>query len=645
MSNYYIYDLETYPNIFTFCGKFVGSDDIQLFEISDRKNEREQLLTHLSYLRNADAEMVGFNNINFDYNIIHELLINPYTFTYEKAFQISQQIITSFGYRNIKYTERLLPQVDIVKIMHFDNKAKMTSLKALQFAMRTHSLEDLPFDIRDLTHQEKDKLCTYNVHDVTETEAFFLKITDHVDMRREYLNDGILHGDVLNYNDVKIGVEYLLTRIGKNKCYSGGKPKQTFRTHVDLKDVVLPRIYFKSEIYDSVLTWFKTQHWTPKGSRAKLEIALAGLSFDFGIGGIHASADNKIFKTNDTHQIIDIDVASMYPSVAIANGFAPEHLGTIFLTVYKQIKEDRKRYPKGSSRNLAMKLAGNGAYGNFNNPYSPLYDPKCMLSITINGQLQLLQMVEYLTFIPDLEIIQANTDGVTFYINKKYEYLYKLWCSIWEDMTGLVLEEVKYTRMWIRDVNNYMAEYEDGKIKRKGAYWYPLNEKEYDGWWNKDFSNHASKIAAEKAMTHSWSIEQGIKLVTNSFDFMLRYKATGGAKVFIGTTKQLKTVRYYVSLSGEPMKKVSHPKGEIGQFKRKNKLQDDYFKEIMKEIGKDIWDERVHTKNKSKYIIVETSIQSGKLVKQCNIATDFNWSDLDWSYYIEEAKKLIIGSK
>jgi hypothetical protein len=32
-------------------------------------------------------------------------------------------------------------------------------------------------------------------------------------------------------------------------------------------------------------------------------------------------------------------------------------------------------------------------------------------------------------------------------------------------------------------------------------------------------------------------------------------------------------------------------------------------------------------------------------VKECNIATKFDWKDVDWKYYIEEAQKLIVGSK
>lgn len=212
-------------------------------------------------------------------------------------------------------------------------------------------------------------------------------------------------------------------------------------------------------------------------------------------------------------------------------------------------------------------------------------------------------------------------------------------------MTGLFLEEVPYKRMWIRDVNNYIAEKYNGELKSKGAYWYPRNEKEYEGWYNKDFSNLASIIAAEKAMTDSWPLEIAIRLITNPFDFMLRYKATGESKLYIGEDEQLKTVRYYVSKTGKPMKKIAPPKGEIGQFKRKNSLKDEFFEKVFKQIGKNVWDDRIHTKNKSKYVMAETSVQSGWLVKECNIASKFNWRDVDWSYYIEESKKLIIGNK
>ena len=652
MRRYYVYDLEVYPNIFNFCGKFTDSSEIFMFEISDRMNQRDELLVHLSYLRNLQVEMVGYNNLGYDYVLIHELMINPYLFDYNKAYQISQKIISAqnsgFNIKRIKLTERLIPQIDIFKVCHFDNRAKTTSLKALQFAMRSESLEDLPFDIRPLNNQEKDQLKSYNIHDVTETQKFFEKNEDLLKMRREYLESCTIQGDVLNYNDTKIGVEYFINKLGRHNCFIGGKPKQTFRECIDFSKIILPKIYFRTEAYRKLFSWFKEQnvYIKKKGQvNPKLKVNLEGLDFFFGIGGTHASAENKVFHSDEQYQIIDVDVKSMYPSIAIANRFAPEHLGETFVQVYKRVLADRKMYDKNTHQNAALKLASNGVYGNSNNPYSPFYDPQYTFSVTVNGQLQLMQLVELISLIPDTEFIQANTDGITVRVNKQYMHFFNLWTSEWETLTGLKLEHVNYRRMWIRDVNSYIAETMDGELKRKGAYWYPLSDKDYSGWWNKDFSNLASKKAAEKHMTHSWQVNTTIRLITDPFDFMLRYKATKSSKLFIGDVEQLKTVRYYVAHDGEPMKKISTPKGEIGQYKRASKLKDEYFDQIMKEIGKDAWNSRIHTKNKSKYVMTTTSVQAGWKVKQCNIASDFDWNSVDWNYYIEEANKIIIGSK
>lgn len=647
---YHTYDLESYPNIFTYCGKFSNSDQIYMFEISDRMNQINELLNFLNYLRNSGVEMVGFNSIGYDYFLIHELLTNPYTFTYQKAHQLTSTIIVGPGLKNISFWHRYIPQIDLFKLNHFDNAGRHVSLKALQFAMRSESVEDLPFDIRPLTDPEKDQLKTYNIHDVLETEKFLTICEGAIEQRREYITDGTLRGDVLNYSDVKIGMEYLMKRIGREKCYTGNKPNQTWRNCVHYKDVILPKIKFRTKQFKNVLEWFKAQTiYTRGGKFPKTEIKLADVDFIFGAGGVHASVERKIYQTTKTHEIIDIDVSGMYVAVGIANRFAPEHLGESFVNAYSQVKSDRSKYAKGTAKNKALKLAGNGAYGKSNSPFSWMYDPKYTFSVTVNGQLQLIQLVELLSLIPSLEIIQANTDGITIYMHKDYEHFFKFWCSIWEQMTGLELEEVKYKRMWIRDVNNYIAEKLDGSLKRKGAYWYPTCIEDYEGTgsgstWHKDFSNHASIIAAERAMTHSWPIESTIRLITDKFDFMHRYKTPKGATVYIGDQPQSKTVRYYVSTAGEPMKKIAKPKGEIGQFKRKNKISDKLFHDVMKEIGKDVWDERIHTKNKSKYQMNTTSIQSGYLIKNCNHIKDFNWLDVDWNYYIEEAKKLVIGN-
>lgn len=649
--NLYYYDLETYPNCFLFSGKFRGSSDVYTFEISDRMNQRNELLSHLSFVQNSQVHMIGFNTIGFDYHILHDLFINPYTFTAMHAHLLGSKIIQSQGFGGgrgsfyIPMKERIVPQIDLFKINHFDNVNKGTSLKALQFAMRSASVEDLPFAIRALTFEEMDELRAYNVHDVLETEVFGEKNLHLIQMRQELIDHGVLSGDVLNYSDVKIGTEYLIRKIGRAKCFvTGNKPKQTIRSIIDFKNIILPKIQFRSAAYNAVLEWFRDQTiYIGRDERPKLETNLANLQFHFGLGGVHASVEQRVFKTDETHVIKDIDVSGMYVAVAIANGFAPEHLGRDFSIAYKQLQADRAQHKKETSMNKVLKLAGNGVYGNSNNTYSCFYDPHYTYSVTVNGQLQLIQLVELLSTIPGLQIIQANTDGITAFVPRALEHFFHMWTCHWEMETGLKLEEMEYSDMWIRDVNNYVARKTNGEMKRKGAYWYPEKEKDYEGWWNKDYSNMSAQKAIEQVLIHGYQPIQVLRLMTNPFDFMLRYKATGQSKVYIGDKVQLKTVRYYVSTKGEPMKKIAPPTGEIGDFKRKNSISDAEFHKVLKEIPKGTWDERIHTKNKSKYAAVTTSVESGRLVRACNRASDFNWADVDWDYYANEVEKLKIG--
>ena len=465
MSEFYIYDLETLPNFFSFTGKIEGDDTIYTFELSDRKNQRNELLSHLSYLQNRGVIMVGYNNLGFDYPIIHDLLTSPHAFTYQRAAQICREIIDQQNYgkagaRTVWAKDRVIPQLDLMKINHFDNANKRTSLKSLQFAMRSESVEDLPYPFdQNLTHPQMDEMITYNVHDVTETEKFLGHCKPAIEMRQDLIQTDTISGDVLNFNDVKIGVEYLIKKIGRSKCFvKGSVPHQSIRGHIPFKDIILP-IEFKTEPFQKVHDWFlKQEVWIDSEAKPKLETTLAGLQFHFGLGGVHASVNNKVYKSNETHMVCDIDVAGMYVAVAISNGFYPEHLGQDFVTAYEQLQRDRKQYPKGTTMNAVLKLAGNGVYGNSNNKYSCFLDPKYTFSVTANGQLHLLKLIEHLSLIPGLEVIQANTDGVTVYMPRDIKYLFDMWCRDWEKEVKLVLEEVEYEGMWIADVNNYITE-------------------------------------------------------------------------------------------------------------------------------------------------------------------------------------------
>lgn len=651
MFKFYSFDIETYKAIFSFVGKFHGSDEKHVFEISRRRNDRDKLLSWLNYLQNAGVHMVGYNNLAFDYPIIHELMVNPYRFDHHRAYELSQTIISSQspfqrGGFTIKKTDRLIPQIDLLKINHFDNAARSTRLKDLEFALRMESVEDLPFDFHadDLTDEQMDKVLHYNGHDVDATDLFLARNIHLIEMRQELADAGVLFGDVLNFSDVKIGEQYLVNKIGRQHCYSGSKAKQTFRTVLQYKNLLLPQISFNEPPFQKVHQWFLEQSINVQsGTIPSLETQLAGIPFKFGGGGVHGSVHRQKFESNDEYLIRDVDVSGMYVAVGTVNAFAPEHLGEAFVRVYKQLKSDRAQYKKGTAMNATLKLAGNGVYGKSNDPYSPFYDPKYTFTVTTNGQLQLLMLVESLSLIPGLRIIQANTDGITAYVRRDTLAYFEMWQAAWEKTTGYQLESVDYKRMWIRDVNNYIAEYTDGKMKRKGTYFFPEKIEDYDGYWNKDYSMMAVQKAADFSMRYGIAPEQALRMITNPFDFMIREKAKGATRIFIGDVECQRTVRYYVSTKGAQMRKEAPAKGVPGQYKRKSGITDEFYRKVKSEIGPNAWDERIHTKNKSKYAETNvTNVQSGWKVRDCSRASEFNWDDLDYDYYVEEVKKILI---
>lgn len=638
-----VFDLETYPNIFTVCAYVEETNMVYIYEMSDRKDQRMELLNFLNWSMAQGYYFVGYNNIDFDYPILHNFLISPMTFTYKTASDLSQRIIVGQEKLTIWEKERRIPQIDLMAIHHLNNKARRTSLKSLQFAMRSETVEDLPFDIRALNDQEKDVLIQYNIHDVLETFKF-LKLSQHlIQMRKEIKDSKMIFGDVLNYSDVKVGYEYLVKEIGRQVCYNGSDVKQTMRYRVDLKDIILPKITFMSEDFDQVREKFTTLRWNKtEENDLAFNFKLKGFDYYFGIGGIHGSVESKYFEANETHEIIDLDVTSLYPSIGIVNRFYPEHLGESFVDKYANLKSKRQEHKKGTPLNAMFKLALNGAYGKSNDQYSAMYDPKYMLSITINGQLQLLQLAEVMSCVPGLEIIQINTDGITCKVpkdNKDFFECYKTW---WQAETGLELEEAHYAKLWIRDVNNYLGVHTNGKIKSKGAYWYPEKIEDYDGNWHKDMSAMIIPKAIRYVLIDGYSAEYVVKTMSDPFDFCLRYKTPSGSNVFVGDKLCSKTVRYYVSTDGARMYKRSKPKGELGGYKRKNGLTDSYYKEILSQIQPGTWDERIHTKAKTTYEIVETDIESKRLVTVCNDIKHFNFKNVDFDYYIKEVEKLTL---
>jgi hypothetical protein len=141
--------------------------------------------------------------------------------------------------------DQIFPQLDLLLLNHFDNKARMTSLKALEVAMKSPNVKDLPFPVgMVLNDAQKDELITYNIHDVRETTKFMMRCLSAIQFREELCQT---HGrNFMNHNDTKIGKDYFVMELEKNgiQCFNrdtnGRKldPRQTPRESICFADVI-----------------------------------------------------------------------------------------------------------------------------------------------------------------------------------------------------------------------------------------------------------------------------------------------------------------------------------------------------------------------------------------------------------------------
>jgi hypothetical protein len=617
MSNDYVFDIETYPNVFTLAVEHAEAPLHWMFEISDLRNDSRQIVEFLQFLKDTDSRMVGFNNLGFDYPVVHTLIRMGHSDAntlYQKAMAIinSQDEDGSRWMHLVKPTDQFVTQIDLFKIHHFDNRARSTSLKVLEFNMRSDSIEDLPFPVGTVLNPEQIKvLKEYNKHDVAQTKAFYHHTLDMIHFREELTRK--YQRDFMNHNDTKIGKDYFVMKLEEAgvACYDYGSkgrtPRQTKRPVIHLRDAILPWIKFDNPEFTRVLNWLKAQSITEtKGVFNDLTASVNNFTFVFGLGGIHGSVESEVIESDDDHVIVDLDVTSYYPNLAITNSFHPEHLGKDFVSIYKFLFEQRKSYPKKSAESAMLKLALNGVYGDSNNQFSVFYDPLFTMSITLNGQLLLCLLAEGLMHIEGLRLIQVNTDGLTVRVPRTHKVLVDLARMAWQERTGLNLEEAVYKAMMVRDVNNYIGVFENGSTKRKGAY-------EYNMGWHQNAGGLVIAKVAEKVLVEGAPIRQTVEQWPDIMDFMLRTKVPRSSHLGLerdGVTSQLQnTTRYYIAKGGGRLFKWMPPLAKKpGEWRK---------------IG----------------------VESGWGVQVCNDIKDAGKLPVDFDYYVQEVEKLCLSLK
>jgi hypothetical protein len=469
-----------------------------------------------------DKLLAGFNNKHYDNHILKAILCGA-----DNALvkEINDFIISGrqgFEHWFIKENKAWFNSFDI-----HDDMQQGLSLKAIEGHLGLNIEEtSVPFDIdRPLTNAELQEVIKYCKHDVDTAERL-------VKIRKPYLDGKIALGRLKDIPDVRA---LYATNAKITAMFLEAKPTERYdeREYVyppNLKKELIPQevIAFFDQIRDESIpddVLFKT----------KKKIMVNGCEFVYGWGGVHGGLPTYQEETTDKRVIVNFDVASLYPSLMIRCGYISRNIPSA--AFYEKVYHDRLKAKKEGDKKTAntLKLCLNTTYGAMLNKYNPLYDPLMGRSVCISGQLFLTELVmAYLRDCKTIKIINFNTDGVMFSIDK--DEMPKIYAinEEWQNRTGFELEEDKIQKIVQKDVNNYIMVpigglYDkDGKPRWKVKGGYLTYGMSMAGAWNINNNAVIVKKALAEYFVKGIPVEKTITECNEILEF--QYIAKAGSK-------------------------------------------------------------------------------------------------------------------
>ncbi len=250
-----IYDLECFPNFFSFTGVNRDTSKLYTYYLFNNDNIESPLDAFKERIRGLSG-MIGYNVVNYDYPILHQILLGKIS-TNEEIYKLSKSIVNNEKIW-IKDRDIIVPQLDLFKIWHYDNRARSTSLKDLECALNWYNVQDLPLPYDHIVQEDEiPMIMDYNLNDVLATQEFLSKSLDKIELRKNLTK---MYGiNCMNFSDSKIGEQLVLHLYCKETNSNPWEVKQlrTHRDSIDLNDVILPEIQFKSKEFNNLLNILK----------------------------------------------------------------------------------------------------------------------------------------------------------------------------------------------------------------------------------------------------------------------------------------------------------------------------------------------------------------------------------------------------
>lgn len=500
--------------------------------------------------------LITFNGINYDLPMLEMAVFGLTTRELKEASD--KIIVEELRGKDVrrKYAKGASLKVDHIDLIEV--APLFGSLKTYAGRQHARRMQDLPFHPTTILSMDQITILRwYCVNDTHNTALLRETLREQIELRYTLSNEYKV--DLRSKSDAQIAEAVMSAELTRRTGIRPKKPEievgTTFRYQVP------PWMKFKSPLMQWALGVVARAKFVVDytGSIAMpeeikdLQLDIQGSVYRMGIGGLHSSESTVAHHTDANYIIIDKDVESFYPRIILNQGMYPEHLGPVFLQVYRTIVDRRLAAKAAGNKPVAdsLKIVINGSFGKFGSKYSILYAPNFLIQTTITGQLSILMLIEMLEM-AGIHVVSANTDGIVIKCPRNGVDLLNRIVQEWEDATQYKTEETRYLSLYSRDVNNYIAvkqkfdkvakvwiEKPDG-IKPKGAYANPWNDpKNLAMRLHKNPTTTICVEAVEKLLTEGVPIDHTIRSSVDVRKFVSVRSVKGGAvKVWSSTVPE-----------------------------------------------------------------------------------------------------------
>lgn len=440
--------------------------------------------------------------------------------------------------------------------------------------------------------------------------------------------------------------------------FTGLHPKafletKTIRRKIEVSEILSNKVRFSSPQLNELLSTLRSLVLRGEKGEFDREFTFSGTSYTLATGGLHSNEIPAIYTSNADYSnapniivgnpydadgnlgvsttdcyICDFDINSMYPNIIrslricqkhlspkawfrIADTIVDERLEHKFLAKSKELSEE-ERSKHGTAAACLKIVANAGIFGKMGSEKSFLCDKKALYSVTINGQLFLIMLIERLED-AGIHIISANTDGIVSIIPKDKFEIYCNICHEWEKEVGLTGEFTPYIKYVTEGVNSYLTVKPGNKFKFKGR----MNPKMYLEDLSKGYNSPIVAKAVTEYFINGNPVMETLRSSKSILDFCrtqnvnhkyyIEYSHVVNGKMIVEEIQR--NTRFYISLTGGALMKVEN-------------------------LG---YDENGNHKTK------KASLCSGQRVTPCNAVddTDISKLNINYLYYYNECMSII----